>query len=421
MWPTIRALLVKPKTLLVVYICAAIFAAVQLYSLGTHPFTMPKPGTFPDDIMNHPHLMNQYIGRYLTEYNNFKLFKYSFFHLLDGKNLYDIYPERAWDFYKYSPTFALLMGPMAVLPDVVGLIIWNILNAITVFLAIRMLPFSVRTQCLVLWFIAMELLTCLQNTQSNGLMCGLMIAAYGSMQRGKPIWATLWLVLAAYIKVYSVIGFCLMLFYPGKVRFMLYVIMWTVILWALPLIVTPLPTLIWQYKNWVALMIADAGAAVGLSVAGWLNTWFGVTSGRSLITLGGAMLFLLPFVRYKLYRNEVFRLLTVASMLIWVIIFNHKAESSTYIIAVAGVAIWYYTRPRTPWRTAVLMLVFIFTSLGTTDIFPPYVRNHFMYPYSIKAVPCIIAWFVVFMELMLLKRDRPEPGILQYNERISLN
>ena len=421
MWPSIRALLLKPGTLLVVYIGAAIFAAVQLYALGTHPFIMPKPGTYAEDIMNHPHFMNLFIGHQMTEYNNYLIFKYSYFHLLEGKNLYDIYPERHWDFYKYSPTFSLFMGGLAYLPDVVGLCIWNILNAVTVFLAIRMLPFSTKTQCLVLWFIAMELLTCLQNTQSNGLMCGLMIAAYGSMQRGKPIWATLWLVLAAYIKVYSVIGFCLFLFYPGKPKFIAWAIVWTIVLWALPLVVTPFHTLIWQYRNWAALMLADASAARGLSVAGWLYTWFGIDNSKTYVTAIGAVLFLLPFVRYKLYRNEVFKLLTVASMLIWVIIFNHKAESSTFIIAVAGVAIWYYTRPRTTWRMVILVMVFIFTSMGTTDLFPPWLREHLIYPYNIKAFPCIVAWVVVFAELMLLKPDLPEPGIARYYDRAMLN
>jgi hypothetical protein len=420
MWQNLRALLFNPRTLLIVYIGAAIFAAAQLYLLGTHPFVMPKPGSFPDDIMNHPNYMNLFIGHQMTEYNNYLIFKYSFFHLLDGKNLYDIYPERHWDFYKYSPTFALFMGGIAWLPDLLGLSIWNILNAITVYLAIRMLPFTTKVQCLVMWFIAMELLTCLQNTQSNGLMCGLMIAAYGSMQRGKPIWATLWLVLAAYIKVYSVIGFCLFLFYPGKPKFIAWAIIWTVVLFALPLVVTPFHTLVWQYQNWAALMLADASAALGLSVVGWLHSWFGISNAKTIVTAVGALLFLLPLIRFKMYRNEAFKILMLASMLIWVIIFNHKAESSTYIIAVAGVAIWYYARPKANWRLAILLLVFIFTSLGTTDIFPPFVRQHFIYPYTIKAFPCIVAWCAVFIELMLLKPILPEPAP-KYYDRAALN
>lgn len=396
--------LLKPQTILIVFIGAAIIASVQNILFGLHPFIMPIASTYPEDIMNKPELMTQFEGHWLTEYNNYVIFKYSYFHLLEGKNLYGLHPERHWDFFKYSPTFALLMAPMAYLPDVIGLSTWNILNAITVFFAVRMLPFTTRRQCLLLWFVAMELLTCLQNNQSNGLMCGLMIAAYGSMHRGKPIWATLWLVLAAYIKVYSVIGFCLMLFYPGKVRFILYAVMWTILLWALPLLVTPMETLLWQYQNWKDLISADAAAAVGMSVAGWLHSWFGVDNVKSVVSIVGILLFLVQFVRMDLYKNEAYRLLIVASMLVWVVIFNHKAESPTFVIAVAGVGLWYYVQPKTAWRLAILICVFLFTSLGTTDIFPPIVRKAFIKPYTMKAVPCIIAWCAILADILLMRK-----------------
>jgi hypothetical protein len=404
----ITALVLNPRTLLIAFILAAIGASVQNILLGTHPFIMPAPGSFPEDIMNKPGLMDQFIGSYMTEYNNYVIFKYSFYHLLEGINLYGLHPQRHWDFFKYSPTFALLMGSIAWMPDILGLSIWNILNAITVFFAIRMLPFKVKTQMLLLWLVALELLTCLQNNQSNGLMCGLVIAAYGSMQKGKPMWATLWLALSVYIKVYGAIGFCLFLFYPNdRLKFVLYSAFWMISLWALPLLVTPFSTLIWQYQNWLELMKADAVAATGLSVAGWLHTWFGMNDVKSAVSIGGLLLFLVQFLRFDLYRNEAYKILMLASMLIWVVIFNHKAESPTFVIAIAGAGIWYYARPRATWRTVAIVVAFIFTSVSTTDIFPPFVRTGFIYPYTIKAVPCIFAWFIVFAEIMLMKKGEP--------------
>jgi len=398
MWQSIKALLFNPRFILGVYIALAVIASVQGIMLGLHEFHMPK--VFPADIMNKPEYVNQFIGRRLTEYNNYVIFKHSFFHLLHGTNLYGLYPAEHWDFYKYSPTFALLMGSVAYLPDILGLSTWNVLNAITVFFAIRMLPLSVRKQCLIFWFIAMELLTCLQNNQSNGLMCGLIIAAYGCMEQKKVVLATLWLVLAMYIKVYGAIGFCLFLFYPSKLRFILSAVLWTIVLAAMPLIVTPFHTLVWQYHNWADLMIADAALARGLSVAGWLYSWFGLDNTKNYVIGIGIIFFLLPFTRFKLYSNVVFKLLILASMLVWVIIFNHKAESSTFIIAVAGVAIWYFVMPEAKWRTTIFWSVFIFTCLATTDIFPPFVKKEFIYPYKIKVVPCILAWCMIFIELM---------------------
>lgn len=402
--PALPPFVFKPVTLMVLYIIGAIFAAVQLYSLGTHIFTFPKD-PYPDDIMNHLDLMNQFLGRPLTEYNNYRIFKYSYFHLIHGENLYGLYPALHWDFFKYSPTFALLMAPMAYLSDIAGLIVWNILNAITVYFAVRMLPFTTRKQAILLWFAGFEMLTCLQNTQSNGLMCGLMIAAFACMENGKTLWATLWIALATYIKVYGAIGFCLILFYPGRLKFVLYSAMWMFVLGVLPLVVTPFQTLITQYHNWAILIKEDAKSAVGLSVAGWLHTWFGIDQ-KAWVSMVGVILFFVPLTRYKMYSNQTFRLMILAFMLLWVIIFNHKAESSTFIIAVAGVGIWYFANEKTNWRLALMILVLLFTSMSTTDIFPPYVKKHFIYPYTIKAVPCILVWCVVFVELMLMPKPK---------------
>lgn len=412
MWQSIKALIFKPGFLLVVFVISAVFISIQLISLGTHPFVMPPLSHIPFDIMNQPEYLKQFMGRNFTEYNNFVIFKRSWFHLINGSNLYTVYPDEQWDFYKYSPTFALFMGSLAYLNDYIGLSIWNVLNGVTLFFAIRMLPFNTKVQCIIMWFILNDLLTSFSNTQSNGLMCALIIAAYGSMERGKPQWATLWLVISVFIKVYGIIGFCLFLFYPGKLRFIVYAALWTIVFAALPLVVTSPQTLLWQYQNWVALMKADAAATIGLSVTGWLHTWFGLSSGYGYVTLIGMGLFLLPFARFKLYKDHVFRLLILASMLIWVIIFNHKAESPTYVIAVAGVAIWYFAMPRAQWRTVLLFTVLVFTSLSNTDLFPPYIKQHFFKPYTIKAVPCIIAWCAIIIELMLLKPfQRPATAV----------
>jgi hypothetical protein len=50
-----------------------------------------------------------------------------------------------------------------------------------------------------------------------------------------------------------------------------------------------------------------------------------------------------------------------------------------------------------------MLLVLVFTCLSGTDFFPPYVKKHFVYPYTIKAVPCIIVWCVMFAELLTIK------------------
>ena len=66
--------------------------------------------------------------RKYTHYNNYVIFKQSFFHLIDHKDLYAPYPDEHWDLYKYSPTFAFFFGIFALLPDSIGVMLWNLLN-----------------------------------------------------------------------------------------------------------------------------------------------------------------------------------------------------------------------------------------------------------------------------------------------------
>ncbi len=155
-----RVFLLSRHTLFIVYTLLAIAASLQLILIGSH-----------------------IAGGYVyTDYNNYVIFRQSFFHLIEGKNLYALYPAEQWDGFKYSPTFALTIGLVAHLPDVMGLCAWNLLNALALFAAISMLPFKRDTLILLLWFVLIELLTSLQNAQSNGLMAGLMIAAYACME-----------------------------------------------------------------------------------------------------------------------------------------------------------------------------------------------------------------------------------------------
>lgn len=380
--------LLNHNFILVIYILAATGISLQLYSRGyNQQFNCDCNGMY-------------------TSYNNYIIFKQSFFHLLSGKDMYILYTPEYFDLYKYSPSFALWMGALAWLPDALGLILWNVLNAIVLFYSIKMLPLGKRQISYFLLFIIIELITSLQNSQSNAMMAGLMIASFGFMERDKPQWATLLLVVASFIKIYGAAGFALFLFYPQKPRFILYAAIWTVIIAAMPLLVTPPETLLMQYQSWGRMLQEDQAASYGLSVMGWLNKWFGIQEGKNIVTLIGALLFFLPFTRIKMYQNQAYRLLTLGFILIWVIIFNHKAESATFIIAVCGICVWYFARPATKTRTTILWMAFVFVCLSATDLMAP-LRKIFLEPYAIKPFACIVIWCIASGEIMTLtKRDK---------------
>lgn len=341
-------------------------------------------------------------GGSYTDYNNYIIFRRSFSHLVSGFDLYCAYPTEYWDLYKYSPTFAFFMGMFSTLPNALGLAIWNLLNATALFFAIKKLRLTGKAQDTILIFILIELITSMQNAQSNALLAGFMIAAFACFQRGRPVWAALWLVAATFIKVYGAAGFCLFLFYPNKGRFIGYSILFALLFLVAPLLVTSPATLIWQYHNWAAMMTRDVSGSFGISMMGLVNSWFGVHNNAALMLIG-VILFIIPFSRTGLYHNTLYRYKVLSFTLIWIIIFNSKAESPTYIIAIAGVAIWYFTSQKTWWQTALIILTFIFTCLAPTDIFPESVRHNYFEPYAVKAIPCVLIWSILLIRLAIMK------------------
>ncbi|HXB13227.1 MAG TPA: glycosyltransferase family 87 protein [Bacteroidia bacterium] len=334
-----------------------------------------------------------------THYNDYLLFRQSFFHLIQHKDLYIGYPYEYYDLYKYTPTFSILMAPLAYLPNLPGLILWNALNALVLFYAFRKFPFSTDKKLLfAVGFIFIEATTALIISESNCLMAGLLILAFLSFENKKLFLASFLLILATFIKPYGLALIPIFLFYPSKWKTLGYLAFWSAVLLLLPLIAVSPNELIGIYHGWGMLLKNDHDVSYGISVMGWLYTWFGI-DGKYYTLAVGLLLFMLPLLRYKSFEYKTFRQLFLAFALVWVTIFNHKAESPGFIIAIAGVAIW-FSQSYSKFNLALIILCFLFTIMSPADLYPEYIRNHFFKPYTIKAVPCIIIWVKMLYELM---------------------
>ena len=78
--------------------------------------------------------------QFLTNsYNNYLIFKYTYFHALEHVNLYIKYPEYQ-DVNHYGPFFSVLIAPFALLPDYIGMLLWQLTNTLLLFWAITKLP-----------------------------------------------------------------------------------------------------------------------------------------------------------------------------------------------------------------------------------------------------------------------------------------
>ena len=367
---------------LVMFVLASLVATLQGYYGGTK--------TFPTQTNDHPY----------TTYNNYIIFKQSFFHLVEGHDLYTLYPQEHWDLYKYSPTFALLFGAFAELPDFVGLLLWNLINTLALFLAVRKLPgVSFELKQVVAWFILIELFTSIQSAQSNALIAAMIVLALVLMEDKKFFLACLCIGLTVYIKLFGGLAFALCLLYPQRWRMAGYAIAVLAGLTLLPLVAIDGHQLTMQYESWWHLLQQDFQPN-SLSLLGVVNHWSGRVFPATGVLATGLVLFVLPFLRSSFYSDLRFRLGVLAMILLWMVVFNHKAESPTFVIAMTGIGIWYVAVPGlTVGRTVLVGLAFVFTSLSPTDLFPDFIQENFFEPWSVKAIPCFIIYFILLFEM----------------------
>jgi hypothetical protein len=336
-------------------------------------------------------------------FNNFSIIRFSFHNLLSGNDLYAPHPDHHWDLFKYSPTFSLLMAPFYLLPRWLGLLVFNLLNAYLPYQAICRLNIPDRAKAFILIFIAIELLTSIQNAQCNGIVAGIMIGVFAAFERNEVVLAALLVCLGTFIKVFPAVIGVLFLFYDRRSRFLLACAGWGLLLGLLPGLVTGPAGLVVVYRQWLHLLATDPTLALNYSVMTLTQRWFNFTAPDRWYLIPGLVLLLLPLARLNRWKAFSFRLVYLASLLVWVVIFNHKAESPTFVIAACGVAIWSLAESNAPLRTGMLWFVFVFTMLSPTELFPPWLRQHVWQPYCLKALPCIVAWAWIEWRLLCSK------------------
>jgi hypothetical protein len=340
--------------------------------------------------------------------NNFLIFRAAFTHVSAGQDLYAAYPSLHADFFKYSPTFALLFAPFALLPLVPGYLLWAVVCAMAVFAGIvRALP--PRQAIVALALAWLPVVGDLQRAQSNALCAGLMILAWGGFERGHTWRPAMAIATATLVKLFPVVMLTVAVFRPRRIRSGVIFAAILLVFAALPLLVTPPATLAMQYRSWHAILRRDAapvaqlgtgGGAVYAGIMGQLRLWWGVHWPNWPVQLAGALVLFAPLVvRRSEFGSLQFRCLVLASILVFCVLFNHKAESPSFSIAMIGMAIWFAVSERAWWRTALMAASFVVVNLMSTDLMPRAWYHGWYVPHLVKTIPLIPVWVVMQLEL----------------------
>ncbi|WP_299182120.1 glycosyltransferase family 87 protein [uncultured Chryseobacterium sp.] len=346
--------------------------------------------------------------------NNYLIFKSVFFNTLEQKNLFVHYPDLFFDLNHYGIFFSALIAPFAVMPDWLGISLWNLANTFLFVYAIHKLPFSDGKKALFALFCLQEYITAALSLQFNVALTGLLLLSAVYIYERKEAKSVTAILVGIFVKIYGIVGLSQFFFIQNKKKFILSGIAIAVLFFILPMAYSSPEFVLQSYADWYHSLIDKnnenqvLGNRQDISLMGFFRRILGDASISNLIFLAvGLPLFALPYARIKQYKNYAFQLMILASTLLFLVLFSSGSESPTYIIAVVGVMIWFFLqKARTPFITGLLIFVIIFTCFSTSDLFPKWVKNDYIIKYSLKAVPCILVWLRVVYELLTKDFDK---------------
>jgi hypothetical protein len=344
-----------------------------------------------------------------TPENNFLILRTASKHLATGQDLYAAYPAIHADFFKYSPTFAFVWTPFAILPPVLGYMLWAIACVTTLYMGItRALPPAQATLALALSWLAV--FGDLQRSQSNALCAGLIILAWVALEREGQWSAAVAIATATFVKLFPLAAAVMALFHRRVLRFSAILAAVFVGGVALPLLMTSPATLLAQYKSWYAIETHDAaalarygtgGADLYAGLMGQFRVWWGVEWPHWPTQLAGVLILLAPLVVQRArFSSGHFRVLFLTSLLVFCVLFNHQAESPSYSIAMIGISIWFAASERASWRTFLMIASLVIVNVASTDLMPRKWYHEWYVPYLVKTIPLIPVWLAMQAELL---------------------
>ena len=343
----------------------------------------------------------------MHSHNNFLIFRGVFWHTWHQTSLYAEYPAEYGDMNHYGPLFSLVFAPFAVVPEWLGMMLWCAALTLFLYVAIRLSRMTDRQQLFIFWFCAHELLTALYMQQFNIAIAAIILLAFFLIEQERDASAAFFIVVGTLVKLYGIVGLAFFFFSKHKLRFVLSLIGWGVVLFAAPMLISSPEYIVGQYSEWFECLAGKNGDNLfashqNISLLGMVRKISGCATYSDLwLILPGLLLFAVPYLRFSQYRHAGFRQMLLASVLMFVVLFSTGSESSGYIIALIGVVLWYTCAPwqRSTWDVALMVFAFVLTSLSPSDLFPKVLREVWVQPYALKALPVAIIWLKLCYEI----------------------
>jgi hypothetical protein len=283
---------------------------------------------------------------------------------------------------------------------------WCVALSLGLYVAVRRSLLTSGQQLFVLWFCAHELLTALYMQQFNIAIAAIIVGAFFLIEKERDATAAFLIVLGTLVKIYGIVGLAFFFFSKHKIRFIGALVLWSAVMFVAPMVLSSPDYVIGQYQAWFVDLVSknseNAEALMqNISLLGMTHRVTGLEFSDLWLILPGLVMFGIPYLRISQYQHMAFRQTLLASVLMFTVLFSTGSESSGYIIALVGVVIWYTAVPwqRNRWDVALLVFVFVLSSLSPSDLFPAYLRKEWVQPYALKALPVTIVWLKLCWEM----------------------
>jgi hypothetical protein len=341
------------------------------------------------------------ISFYFGQSQNFHVFVDAARALVRGE---DLYVRRSAEYFKYSPTFALLFLPLTLVPAWLGASLWSLCNFVVAFAGIRQVLRGDRERRLALLMAFAGILVSTDGDQSNLLVGGSILFALDAFERDRaPAGASL-VTGAGFVKIFPFAAILFAFFSHRRWRCVAYFALVTIITALLPLLVCDPPTLWREYASWKHLLGWDLGNH-GWSVMSAVQDTLGWQWPSAYMQIGASIVQVVPLaIATRRAPDATWRRTFACSLLCFFVLFNHRTEYASFVLSAMATAIWWASSPLSPAKTALALLVmlapgpfFAWSDPSVTGVFSFIGAHRIFHP--LRVWPLLVAWAWMMRDL----------------------
>ena len=299
-------------------------------------------------------------------------------------------------YFLYSPVFNVIFAPIFFLPWWLGPYVWNICNYGLIALAIKSLPQQLdKYKHWIFLFLLSVILQTVFCYQHNIIVTYIYIFAFILLERGKPFWAVLLIMISATTKVYGAAELGILFCYPKVWRNFGYAILCGAVLLLLPALNTAFDNVFVLYQEMFDMIASHHSDSdfTGILFARGLKPFL-LPNYREVQIVVFVLLAIAFFARYKRWQDFRFRVQALAVLSGFMILFSDCPETHTYIICLPFYAMAFWLQERRTWIDWVLFwsLVVNFCILPTDVLCPAWLHNFIHETFWLDVYTYFICW-----------------------------